>query len=306
MSAAEVILPQSEAQWLSLRSENVNSTESAAFFGVCPYLTTFELYHRRHDKFEVPFESNDRVKWGKRLQDAIARGVAEDQGWGDAEPMPEYVHLPEKRMGASFDWKLGKEGLLEIKCVDGLQFRDGWIVDGNEVEAPPHIEIQVQHQLAVSGRSFAHIAALVGGNQIVLIRRERNESVIRNLFSKAEWFWSLVDAHTPPAPDFAIDADFISKLYGYSEEGKVLDASQDSDISILAGEHRAWGIEKKKAEVQQDALKAQLLMKIGSAEKVLGSGFSISAGTVAGGSVAYERKPYRGFRVNWKKEKKDA
>src|SRR5260370_357704 len=101
----ESILPVSESAWLSLRTLDVTSSESSALFGLSPYSTAFEVWHRKRDGKVVQIPDNERMFWGRRLQDAIAEGIAEQQGWV-CEPMREYMRAPESRMGASFDYRM--------------------------------------------------------------------------------------------------------------------------------------------------------------------------------------------------------
>lgn len=302
MNAVQTIVPESEAHWLELRAQDLTSTEIPALFGVSPYMTEFELFHRKRQNLIVEFEANERSKWGLRLQDSIAHGIAEDQGW-EIRRMEEYLREPTRRLGSSYDFAIGKDGLLEIKNVDSLQFRDSWIVDGENIEAPPHIELQVQHQLALSKRDFAHIGALVGGNRLILIKREPDEKVINAIKKRSQEFWNRVDENKEPTPDFSRDSDVIARLYGLAEAGKLFDARGDSEINSLVQEYRAAGEEEKKAGLIKDEVKARLLVRLGDCEKAAGDGFSISAGMVAGAKVEYERKPYRTFRINFKKEK---
>ncbi len=306
------ILPKNKAEWLNLRAQDVTSTESAALFGCSPYMTEFELWHRKKSAEVVGLEPNERTKWGTRLQAAIANGIAHDQAWA-IRPMEEYVRLEKERMGASFDFRIldGRseidthtDGLLEVKNVDALAYRDGWIDSGDTVEAPPHIEIQVQHQLAVSGLSYAYIGALVGGNKVILLLRPRDEKIITAIRSKVAKFWASVEANAPPAPNFEKDAGFIASLYGYAEPGKVRDMSGSEEVALLAQEYSALGRAAKMAKDGQDAIKAQLLIAIGDAEKITGSGFSISAGMVGPAHVEYDREPYRDFRIFFKKSNK--
>jgi putative phage-type endonuclease len=297
----EIINPKSEADWHSLRAKDVTSTEAAALYGVSPYTTRFELAHRKRSSEIVTIERNERMKWGQRLQNAIAQGIAEDQGW-EIRPMTEYIRDTERRMGASFDFAIGTDEILEIKALDYLAFRDGWLVDGDSVEAPPHIELQVQHQLAVSGRSRAYIGALVSGNRVVLIKRDADASIISSLRNHIARFWDDVLSGRELKPDFTQDAGFIAQLYAQSVKGKVLDVKGDAEIARLAADHAALGRAEKTAKEARDAVKAQLLIKIGDAEKVIGDEFSISASTVEGGIVeAHERKAYRRFGITFKK-----
>lgn len=301
----ETILPTDEKHWLELRKADVTSTETAALFGISPYMTAYELWHRKHDNLEVAFDVNERMKWGTRLQDSIAAGIAEDQGWA-IRRMSEYKRDTELRMGASFDFEFCQPdkalGILEVKNVDSLAFRDGWIVEGDDVQAPPHIEIQVQQQLALSGFKVAYIGALIGGNRVQLIKREPDSTVIEAIKKRVSEFWLSVVEHREPTANFGNDADFISCLYSYAEPGRVFNA--DERVSKLAFAYRQAAQAAKEADEKKDALKAELLTIIGDAEKVIGETFSISAGLIGPKWIeAYERKGYRNFRVNWKKEK---
>lgn len=325
----ECIVPKNEQEWLNLRVEDITSTEVAALFGVSPYMTLFELWHRKKNKTVVEIEQNDRMKWGTRLQDSIAAGIAEDQGW-TVRRMDEYIRNPNLRMGSSFDFEImipvdegavrkamhdgdsavigdavsEKTGLLEIKNVDSLAFMQGWAVEGDDIEAPPHIELQVQHQLAVTGRTFAYIGALVGGNTVKLIKREPDAKIIEAIRTQVASFWFSIAADKEPTPDFVRDAAFIARLYGYAEPDKIFDARGDANILSLVEKYRHFSEQEKKAKEERDAIKAQLLMTIGDAEKVTADGFSITANMVGPAHVEYDREGYRQFRVNWKKGKK--
>lgn len=337
----EVIVPMTEADWLSARAQDVTSTEVAAIFGASPYCTLFELWHRKKNGHVVEVEQNVRMKWGTRLQRAIADGIAEDEGWR-IRPMTEYIRNPKLRMGASFDFAIepdtcecghggndhspidgcvfnmgdggmcgckqyvetAQPGILEIKNVDSLAFRDGWIVDGDDVEAPPHIELQVQHQLLVSGRAFAYIGALVGGNRPVLIRRERNEKVMDAIKSQVASFWMTVAAGKEPVPDFNRDAAVIAKLYNFADPNKVLRVHGDAKFASLMEKYKDAAKAEKEACERKDAAKAELLMAVGDAEKVYGEWGTLSAGIMPPSEVkAYTRKPYRMFKVSWSKVK---
>lgn len=303
----ETIHPRDERHWHELRAQDITSTEVSALFGISPYLTEFELWHRKKDGAIVTIDQNERMLWGDRLQDAIANGIASDQGW-KIRRMSEYIRTPLQRMGASFDYEIdtngdGPAGLLEIKNVDSLAFRQGWIENDSGIEAPPHIEIQVQHQLAVSERRFAYIGALVGGNRLGLIRRERNKEQIEIIMKRVLGFWHSIRTGREPTPDFARDAEFISRLYGSAEKGKFFDARKNDRILNLVREYRGFADDIKALDAKRAEIKAEILATVGDCEKVLGEGFSISAGVVAATRVeAFDKKSYRNFRVNYQKE----
>jgi putative phage-type endonuclease len=306
----EIYTDYTPEEWHKLRSEVITSTDAAALFGISPYLTPFELWHRKKDKTIVEITENERMVWGTRLQDAIARGICEDQGWSSYRRKDEFVRrLDIAGMGASFDYEVtvgGEMPLLEIKNVDSLAFKEGWLIDGDNVEAPAHIELQLQHQMAVAGRKLAYIGALIGGNRVVLIKRERDQAVIDALESKIMVFWDSVAHNREPKPDFAKDAGFIAKLYRYAEPGKIYNAEGDVQLSAMVDQYKAMTAAIKSAQETKDEIKARILMQVKDAEKVIGNGWSISAGLIGPCHMDYDRAGYRDFKIYKKKETANA
>ena len=299
----ETLKPASHENWLQMRSQDLTSTEISALYGISPYMTEFELWHQHKNDRITIIDDNERMLWGRRLQDTIAVGVSADQNW-DVRPMDEYIRLPEHRLGSSFDFAIAEHAILEVKNVDSLQYRDGWLIEGDDIQAPAHIELQLQHQLLVSGRKEGYIAALVGGNRVTLIHRVADPAVHQSILNKAAKFWASIEANTPPSPNFVRDAEFIARLYNLAEPGKLLDASSDADITSMAKRDKELQEAGKRIDEERAEIKARLLMRIGDVEKVIGDGFSISAGVQGPTHIeAHDRSGFRRFRITWKKVK---
>lgn len=277
--SVEIIVPSNQEHWLEMRKSDVTSTESAALFGMSPYLTHFDLWHRKRTGIVPEFQTNSRMAWGNRLEAAIAYGIAEEQGW-EVKPMKEYFRDPDARMGSSFDFvitSLGEPVHLEIKNVDYLAFRDGWIEhEDGSIEAPEHIEMQVQHQMAVSGFKRAFIGAFIGGNRGVVIERLRDEDVIAAIKAKVADFWRTVDAGIEPEPVMPGDAEVIIRLNQYAKPGKILSADGDETLRDLLLDYKAAAKAEANAKEDKDVAKANIFKHIGDAEKVLTSEFSVS------------------------------
>lgn len=275
----EIIVPSNQEHWLELRKKDVTSTESACLFGESPYMTQFDLWHRKRSGVVPEFKTNDRMAWGNRLEAAIAYGIAEEQGW-EVKPMKEYFRNPDLRMGSSFDFvitNLGEPVHLEIKNVDYLAFRDGWLEhDDGSIEAPTHIELQVQHQMAVSGFERAFIGAFIGGNRGVVIERHRDEPVIKAIRARVAAFWKTVDAGQEPDPVMPGDAEVIIRLNQYAKPGKVLSADGDDALAAMLEEYKVAAAAEKNAKEDKDVAKAKIFLHIGDAEKVLTSAWSVS------------------------------
>jgi putative phage-type endonuclease len=304
-----IITPDSREHWLELRRKDVTSTESAALFGLSPYVTEFELFYRKLGNVSDEIEQNERMTWGLRLQDAIAHGVAEDMGL-TVRRINTYWRHTDEHMGASFDFEIVSHadgpGLMEVKNVDFRVYRDEWLDD----EAPPHIEIQVQHQLEVANREWALIVCLVAGNTPRVIRVARDRQVGEKLRAAIRRFWQRVDAKTPPAVDFIKDADTIREIYR-NGSGAPLDAIGNNRLHSLALSYASAARDEKDAIARKEAARSEMLTLIGDAGKVTGEGWTLtatetkdSAGTTITpdmvGTVIGARSGYRQFRLNLK------
>lgn len=301
--------------WLNARHQDITSTEVAALFGLSPYMTEFELFHRKREAAPVQFEDNDRMRWGRRLEDSIAAGAAEDNGW-TIRARNIYQRDAEARIGSSFDYTIVSHpdgpGLLEVKNVDGLVFRNTWTVnDDGTIEAPEHIELQVQHQLEVADYEWAVIVALVGGNDIKILHRKREREIGQVIRARVKQFWDRVERNDPPAPDYMADAEFIARtLRRNADADKVIEANETLDELIARYMH----VSKEAADLDRlkDSVKAEILMVIGDAGKILSTHGTVnctttkdSVGTLVTpemvGTHIGARKGYRQFRISVKK-----
>jgi putative phage-type endonuclease len=303
----------SREQWLAAKAGSVSSTESPALFNMSPYLTAYELGVQKQAKAVVDIAENERMVWGRRLESAIAQGVADDYHVliesceFDYEPHPHVTG-----MGSSYDYMIvgvpqgdsevtefgalyekHGPGILEIKNVDALVYK-GWPQD----EMPDHIEIQVQHQMEVSRHAWCVVAVFVGGNRTVFYVRMRDEVVGETIARKVEKFWADLDKDVLPPVVLPQDADIIIKLNQYAEPNKVLDAQGNVTIASLCTEYLAAGWVRKNAEDAQKSIKAQILKFIGDSERALTDGFRVHAAMRAPVEVAaHTRAGYRDFRI---------
>lgn len=311
------ITPDNEAHWLAMRREDVTSTESPALFGLTPYMTRYELWHAKRSGSARPFEATERMRWGNRLEAAIAAGVAQERDW-QIKPLKDYIRSPSARAGSSFDFEitnLAEPTLLEIKNVDSLAYSRGWLEhDDGTVEAPTHIELQVQHQLMVSGYKQAYIAALVGGNRLVVIRRDRDDAVISAMAAKIAEFWASIASDTPPLPVMPADADAVIAMMQHADADRAIYSTAVPGIDALVAQYQQASAAAKAADDAKTSAKAEMLAAIGDASRVLGDGWTISAGTIADtppivitqdmvGTSYGGRKGRRDFRVTTKKDK---
>jgi putative phage-type endonuclease len=315
VTVREIIVPRDRDHWLQLRTQDITSTEVSALWNLSPYKTPFELWHEKRDGVVVNIKPSERMVWGTRLQDAIARGVAEDQGW-DVAPFTEYVRDPEARIGSSFDWLIkapGEPGILEIKTVDPIAYRKGWKDDGSGsgIEAPEHIEFQVQHQMEVADLDWCAIVALVGGNTVRVVRRQRDRKIGEAIRTRVARFWQSIESGAAPAADFDRDADLVLQLYNQSQDDEVFDATGDAEIARLVAQYQQTRAQIDQLDTLAKTYRAQVLKRIGTASKVIADWGSITTSTTKDtpaklitadmvGTTTGGRKGHRQFLLNIK------
>lgn len=303
------VTPENKEHWLKLRSENINSTEISCLFDMNPYMTKFELWHKLRSREITRIEESERMAWGNALESAIAAEAARRNNW-KIEPFKDYLYIPDYRIGSSFDYEIlpesGVYALLEVKNVDSMAYNKNWkeysidensFVDG---EAPPHIELQVQHQMLISTIDTAFICALVGGNQLKIFKRTANHKLHDIIISSAQKFWQSIHDNKPPKIDYDRDANFLILLNDFAEPNKTIQGDEELDALVEGYNVVSKGI--KELEDQKTVFKAKILEHIKDAEKVKSDLYTISAGITPEAQVSFTRKSFRNFKITNKKQ----
>lgn len=294
--------PRDDAHWLAMRSEVISSTESASLFPIPADLrpsylhTPYRLWHEKRNSLPSNFKETPRTRRGKHLEWAIAQEIAAEHGW-EVKPFKDYARLPDVRMGASFDAVVicpeRGEGLMECKLVDWWIYQKAWLED----EAPPHIEIQVQHQLEVADRwDWACIAVWCGSEPKWLIL-ERDREAGKAIREAVNEFWSWNSA---PDPDYLVDAQTIREVFSHVSTDEV-DLSHDPEIAELCECYLEASREVSAAVNDKTIAMSELIMKIGAAKKVTAGGYKITSFSVDEQEISFTRKGYRGLRITQRK-----
>jgi predicted phage-related endonuclease len=287
-----------EPPFRDLRRRHVGSSEVAALFNLSPHATRLELYLRKRGELPEPdLSAYEPALWGLALEAAIGQAVGERVGWSVRKVRRYLAHPEVAGMGCSLDFEIVNHrrgaGILEIKTVDRRAFRD-W--QGGR--PPIHYELQLQHQLACSRRTWGAIGVLVGGNELRVTSYERHHGAIARMEREVEVFWREVAEGRPPRPDYQADLATLAALYRHAAKGSFLDLRHSARMRQLCEEHTAAADAERAARQRRETAKAELLDLIRDAETVWADGFRISAGTVEGGPVHYVRDAYRSLRVS--------
>jgi len=302
-----------EAEWLELRKQYYTSTMTPALFDMSPYLTEFEMYHAKKSGLQVPFETNERVEKGKRLEEAVAKEVGLMLNC-EVQPFKEFVTIPETKIGSSFDWKINhpEHGwiVLEIKCVDWRVHKNSWI-DG---QAPDHIELQVQHQMEVANCDHAIIAAATGIYDIHIYERERDKEVGQAIIKAVSRFESNLSNNIIPEVNYARDTEIIKLLYK-DADGEI-DLKSDNNIDNLLDKYLRLKKREKIIEGGLTAIKNEIHCKMKDKSIGTSNNYKLnctwtkdSQGTLIEesmvGSYLGGKKGYRQLRITELKKKND-
>lgn len=185
-----VQLAQGSAEWLDYRRSRFNASESAAVLGLNPWQTPYQLWLEKTGKSQT--KPNAAMLRGTELE-PLARAAYEQETGLVMQP----VVLEAGNYSASLDgMTLEGDLVLEIKCpMRGAQ-SDLWqsVCAG---QLPEHYQVQVQHQLMVSGAATAHLWVF-DGSRGQLLEVGRDEALIERIQSGWEAFAPYLDKDTPP------------------------------------------------------------------------------------------------------------
>lgn len=226
----------SEEHWHSLRAKNVGGSDIASLFDVSPYKTRFTLWHEKAGNVTEDNAGNSRTDWGKRLEPAIAEGVAEEMRWVLRKSRDYHTHDRVKGMGCTNDYDVidhaDGPGICEIKFVAEYAT---WKNDWSDKRAPAGIEIQLQHQLACTECSWGVIAVFIGqAAALKIYERKANPKVIGEIERRVEEFWqSIADGKAPDVSGTPDEWEALKSLYPKIEQSKSITIG-DSRLSDIA------------------------------------------------------------------------
>lgn len=261
---------------LEFRQQHVGASEVSALFECCPYLTKFELWHRRQGNISEPdFADDERMEWGLRLEPAIIAAAADRYGYRLEETPRRLTNG--RGLGGHPDQLASDErgpGIVEIKTADFL-VRRSW---GDE--PPTHYLLQAMAYAGLAGRAWCDVIVLVGGNRLERFTYDFRPKIYAEIERRVAEFWQSIEANDPPPADYTRDLPTITELYREGTED-VVDLRADNLAHEAAAAFLFAKEARLEAEKREDAAKAELLDKLGAASVALLNGFTVRATTVA-------------------------
>jgi putative phage-type endonuclease len=199
----------SREDWLSVRKNGIGGSDAAAAAGLSPYTSPIELW-----MIKVGLDANlpkpdandttEPVYWGTLLEPIVAASYTKQTGNRVRRVNAVLQHPTIPFMLANIDREvIGNRDVQLLECKTAGEFGARLWRDG----VPEYVQLQVQHQLAVTGRQAADVAVLLCGQKLEVHRVMRDDGLIARLIELEAAFWRYVEAGTPPPADGSESAD---------------------------------------------------------------------------------------------------
>ncbi|MDV7212872.1 YqaJ viral recombinase family nuclease [Azotobacter beijerinckii] len=258
--------------WLAVRKRGIGSSDAAAAVGLNPYKSPLELWMEKTGRDGAqpkadPHDEESPLYWGTILEPIVAAHYSRRSG-NRVRRVNAVLQHPDPQLSwmlANLDREVlgaGEVQILECKTA-GLNGARLW-----KEGVPEYVQLQVMHQLAVTGKQAADVAVLLGGQQLEIHRIERDERLIARLIRLEQQFWQYVVTDTPPPADGSASADAALRCLFPEDNGQRLDFTRDPQLSaafaelqavreaIAAQEHREAQLKQTLQQAMGDATRA--------------------------------------------------
>jgi putative phage-type endonuclease len=288
--------------WLAERRTGIGGSDIAAILGLSPWKTAVDIWlDKTGQQAEEVIGDPEAMRWGSLLEDIIAREYSERTEHSLQRvnrilrhPAHEWVignidravvaDGSRVRVADDGGTLLGAQGLLEVKTASAYKAGD-WGRDGDDDAVPVHYQAQVMWYLGITGLQWADVAALIGGQRMIVRRIERDDETIAAMLERAHEFWHQhVLTRRPPEPATAKD---VERLFP-ADNGETVEATDD----LLAAYNAAREAKARIAQAEADFEAAAGRIKLALGERSI---LALDGKTLVTWKAA---KPSR--RTDWK------
>lgn len=269
--------------WLAVRKNGIGSSDAGAAVGLNPYQSQLELWMVKtgRDAGLPKVDPNDETSpmyWGSLLEPIVAAHYTKRTG-NRVRKINAVLqhHDPDKSwMLANIDREIVGVGDVQIlECKTAGEFGSRLWRDG----VPEYVQLQVQHQLAVTGRMAADVCCLICGQEIRIYRIDRDDALIARLIELEKKFWRYVETDTAPPADGSDSADVALRCLYPHDSGSTLDLTHDREMSAAFADLVTVRDEITNREKVEAQLKQHIQQHMGDASKA----------NFETGSVSYKR-----------------
>lgn len=257
--------------WLTVRKQGIGSSDAAAAIGLNPYKSQLELWLEKtgRDTSMPKIDPNDEESpayWGNILEPIVASHYTKRSGHRVRRINAVLQHPDPKLpwMLANIDREvIGADDVQILECkTAGINGARLW-----KEGVPEYVQLQVMHQLAVTGKQAADVAVLLGGQHLEIHRIDRDDSMIARLIDLERLFWDYVVSDTPPPADGTASAESALRCLYPEDNGQTLDFSQHTDLASTYLELKSVRQSMAQQETREAQLKQALQQAMGAATR---------------------------------------
>ncbi len=265
-------------QWLEVRRGGVGSSDAAAAVGLNPYKSQLQLWMEKTGRAGSlpvvdPQDDMSPMYWGALLEPIVAAHYTRRTGNRVRRINAVLQHPQHPWMLANIDREvMGAADVQILECkTAGIQgawlWRDG---------VPEYVQLQVMHQLAVTGKQAADVAVLIGGQELQIFRIERDDTMIAQLIELERQFWGYVERDQQPPADGSDSADMALRALYPRDTGATLDLRQDLVMSAVFSDLLAVREVLGTNNALEAQLKQSIQQRMGDASRALLDGGEVS------------------------------
>ncbi|MBY4798322.1 YqaJ viral recombinase family protein [Collinsella sp. AGMB00827] len=244
--------------WLCLRRQGIGGSDVAAIMGLSPWSSPYRVWLDKTTGVSEDISGKSAVMWGNILEPVVGEHYKQNHPERTIRRVNAIARSIERPWAqASLDYEVKDPelgwGVLEIKTA-GLRSADKW-----ESGVPLFYQTQVAHYLSVTGRPFADVAVLIGGQDYREYRIMRDEEDIKAVNAAVDNFWNkAVKGGEEPDPA-AVDNSYIINAHPRATED-FLELGQTPDV---LAEYLAACDACKVADENKKRLSSELKLKMG-------------------------------------------
>lgn len=272
-------------EWLRYRQAGIGGSDASAVLGLSRWKGPIDVWLDKTKEITQDDGASEAAYWGTVLEDIVAQEFAKRTGLQVRRRNAILMHDAHDFILANIDRELvGQKVGLECKTASAYK-KEEWSAD----EIPAEYIVQCQHYMAVTGYEAWWIACLIGGNQFVYKRIDRDEEFIEMLLAAEVDFWNryVVGGEMPPVDGSDASKNALHDFYPNAEAGAeiILDAEQDSLLQERLGLMEL----KDDCEAKIQTIDNQIKAAMGENETAVGQHFSVKWGNVSRTTVDSKR-----------------
>lgn len=254
----------SRGEWLDWRKSDLTASRIPALFGEHKYLTVEGIVAEMRGG--SAHGDNPAMRAGRILEPAVAAAIAEEHPDWCIVKATTYHRLPEHRLGATPDYWLDDDGLIQVKTVAPQEW-DRW-----GCHPPLAYKLQTLCEMLVTGRTRGVLAVMVRSPSfpLHLFDVPRHGAAEWRILTAVAEFWRSWDAGEISV---SAAADGLPEML---DDGSHRDLSGSNELPELLDERERLKGEASAAEKRVKLIDADIKAAIGAARTAYVPGWSLS------------------------------